>query len=158
MTGHRWPSLTDTVADTKSGDTCDALSPARWTLGREPTRPLVIGWPGTRCLRGRVWSFPLGNEDARWSGGAGVAVGVDHFDGGVGEEFGVPAGLVEQVVVAGAREGQVGGVVGPPWSQRRTWWPSHQGAGRSQPGNRQCRSRMTSAFHSGAGMVRVAVP
>src|SRR5918995_4238301 len=41
--------------------------------------------------------------------------------------------------------------VGPPWSQKRTWWPSHQWVGRSQPGKRQCRSRITRALNRGGG-------
>ena len=37
----------------------------------------------------------------------GVALGVGDFEGGVGEEFGVPVGGVEEVVVAGAQQGEV---------------------------------------------------
>ena len=48
--------------------------------------------------------------------------------------------------------------VGPPWVTQRTWWPSHHVEGRSQPGKRHPSSRMTSALHRGAGMVRVEVP
>jgi hypothetical protein len=37
----------------------------------------------------------------------GAAVGCGHDEGVVGEEFGVPAGGVEEVVVAGALQGEV---------------------------------------------------
>jgi hypothetical protein len=37
-------------------------------------------------------------------GGAGAALGVGDVEGGVGEEFGVPAGLVEQMVVPAAEQ------------------------------------------------------
>jgi hypothetical protein len=36
-----------------------------------------------------------------------VALGVGDFEGGVGEEFGVPVGVVEQVVVAGAEQHEI---------------------------------------------------
>ena len=38
------------------------------------------------------------------------------------------------------------------------WWPSHQEAGRSQPGQRQCWSRATSARRLGPLIVRSARP
>jgi hypothetical protein len=37
-----------------------------------------------------------------------VSGGVGDFEGGVGEEFGVPAGVVEEVVVSAAEQHQVG--------------------------------------------------
>lgn len=36
-----------------------------------------------------------------------MAVGVGDFEGGVGEELGVPVGVVEEVVVPGAQEHEV---------------------------------------------------
>ena len=36
-----------------------------------------------------------------------MALGVGDFEGGVGEEFGVPCGGVEEVVVPGAQQGEV---------------------------------------------------
>ena len=51
----------------------------------------------------REWGRTIG-----WAGGANSASGVGDFEGGVGEEFGVPAGAVEQMVVPGAQEHQVG--------------------------------------------------
>jgi hypothetical protein len=37
----------------------------------------------------------------------GLGLGVGDLEGGVGEEFGVPAGAVEQMVMAGAEQHQV---------------------------------------------------
>ena len=48
--------------------------------------------------------------------------------------------------------------VGPPRVQCCRWWPWHIPGGRSHPGAVQWRSRTTSAFHSGAGIVWVARP
>jgi len=48
------------------------------------------------------WSAEVG-----WGAGQDPAVGGGDLEGGVGEEFGVPAEGVEQVVVAGALQGQV---------------------------------------------------
>jgi hypothetical protein len=48
----------------------------------------------------------------------GVAAGVGDLEGGVGEEFGVPAGAVEQVVMPGTQQHEVveggGPAVGDP--------------------------------------------
>ena len=51
----------------------------------------------------REWGRTIG-----WAGGSDSASGVGDVEGGVGEEFGVPAGAVEQVMMPGAQEHQVG--------------------------------------------------
>src|ERR671911_287702 len=60
--------------------------PSKWTRWRAPS-----GWP----------------TDRGWAGGADPASGVGGFEGGVGEEFGVPAGAVEQVMMPGTEQHQV---------------------------------------------------
>ena len=50
----------------------------------------------------------MGSVGRGWVAGAGVSGGVGDFEGGVGEEFGVPAGSVEEVVVAAAQQDAVG--------------------------------------------------
>jgi len=42
-----------------------------------------------------------------WVAGVDLSSWVGDFEGGVGEEFGVPAGGVEEVVVPGAQEDEV---------------------------------------------------
>lgn len=49
-------------------------------------------------------------------------------------------------------------LVCPPWLKCTTWWPSHQAAGRSQPGWRQWPSRATRAAHRLLEMVRAPAP
>src|SRR5215218_10253797 len=79
------------------------------------TSGVADGSGGGRALgSGPEWGWW---SAAWWAGGADPAPGVGDFEGGVGEEFGVPAGPVEQVVVAGAQEHEVveaGGAVVVP--------------------------------------------
>ena len=51
----------------------------------------------------REWGRTIG-----WAGGADPASGVGDVEGGVGQEFGVPAGAVEQMMVPGTEQHQVG--------------------------------------------------
>jgi hypothetical protein len=80
---------------------CTSESPTASTVRLTPQEP----------RRGTVTSFPQGegwcSAGIGWGGGADPAVGVGDLEGGVGEELGVPAGGVEEVVVAGAGEGEV---------------------------------------------------
>ena len=46
-------------------------------------------------------------RNAGWSAGAGEAVGSGDLEGSVGQEFGVPAGRVEDAVVAAAEDHEV---------------------------------------------------
>src|SRR5215216_3877335 len=57
-------------------------------------------WTRWRAASG--WS-----ADRGWAGGSDPASGIGDFEGGVGEEFGVPAGPVEQVMMPRAQEHQV---------------------------------------------------
>ena len=88
---------------------------------------------------------------------ADAAVGVDDLEGSVGEEFGFPSWGVEPAVVPAAQHTRLEIDVGPP-SLNQRMWASHQVVGRSQPAKRQRWSRMATAFHSGAGVVRMARP
>src|SRR5437899_2640764 len=59
----------------------------------------------SRSARGnRVSAAP---QHTRWVAGADEAVGVGDLEGAVGEELGVPAGLVELLVVPSAQQDEV---------------------------------------------------
>jgi hypothetical protein len=75
----------------------------------------------------------------------GATVGVGDLERGVGQELGVPAGGVEEVVVAGADEHEVVEGCRAAMGDPADMVGSVQSGGRSQPGKRQCRSRITRA-------------
>ena len=62
---------------------------------------VVATWPAAR------WQLREGLEGAGWVAGADEAVGVGDLEGGVGEELGVPAGLVELLVMSPAEQDEV---------------------------------------------------
>jgi hypothetical protein len=66
--------------------------------------------------------------------------------------------FVDGAVVGAAQQHEVLQVGGPPCSQWRRWWASHQAGGRSQPGNTQPPSRTTSAVRWAGETARVARP
>ena len=76
----------------------------------------------------------------------GAAVGVGDLEGVVGEEFGVPGGAVEEVVVAAADEDEVVEGGGPAPGHPADVMCLTPVGGRSQPGKRQWRSRITRAL------------
>src|SRR5918995_1701879 len=66
----------------------------------EVAATFAVARAGSDCER--EWGRTIG-----WAGGADSASGVGGFEGGVGEEFGVPAGAVEQMMVPGTEQHQV---------------------------------------------------
>jgi hypothetical protein len=93
-----------------------------------------------------------------WVAGADSSGGVGDLEGGVGEEFGVPAGFVEEVVVPGALQhqvGELGGSAGVPGVDVVAFAP---GGGAVAAGEPAVAVADDEGVVEGAGMVRVVVP
>jgi hypothetical protein len=78
----------------------------------------------------------------------------------VGRAGGAGAGRLRGRRDGGARHSsaRLARSVGPPCSQWRRWWASHQATGRSQPGNTQPPSRTASDLRCAAETTRVVRP
>jgi hypothetical protein len=99
--------VTGRVRDTLSGTFVGAVR--QRVEHREVLRARLAGALGAvldhdPCTR----SFPASSVSG-WVADEGGAVGFGDFEGGVGEEFGVPAGVVDAVVVAAAKQDEVVG-------------------------------------------------
>lgn len=97
---------------------------------------------------------------ARWRAGwwCECGRGGRHLEDGAGEQSGVPARPVEDVVMPRAHQDQVAGLGSTTLLPRDDVVCLAPVGRRSQPGKRQCWSRSTSTFQSGGGMARVACP